>query len=278
MDAVQAAASIFLIANNSMANAMRHVTVARGQDPGDFALCVFGGAGAIHAGAQATDLGVRTILVPKGASVLSALGNQLSDFKIIKVQSFIRRVQDLEVDELNQAFSDLLERAQNDLGAQDKVAETVTKRFIAMRYKGQTHEVLVPIRSRTRRVTELNLRAAIDEFHTIHEQLYSFKQPEHPTEVLDLRLELIGVRGSRHLPSAAFGDEDPAPAKTGERPVYFPSAEGFVDTPVYDGDKMRPGYLVAGPAVIEEPTTTIVVYPDQEAMVDQYSTYVIEVH
>jgi N-methylhydantoinase A len=278
MDVVQAAASIFLIANNSMANAMRHVTVARGQDPADFALCVFGGAGAIHAGAQATDLGVRTILVPKGASVLSALGNQLSDFKIIKVQSFIRRVRDLEVDELNQAFGDLLERAQDDLGAQDKVAETVTKRFIAMRYKGQTHEVLVPIRSRTRRVTELNLRAAIDEFHTIHEQLYSFKQPEHPTEVLDLRLELIGVRGSRHLPSAAFGDEDPAPAKSGERPVYFPSAEGFVDTPVYDGDKMKPGYLVAGPAVIEEPTTTIVVYPDQEAMVDQYSTYVIEVH
>jgi N-methylhydantoinase A len=278
MDAVQAASSIFLIANNSMANAMRHVTVARGQDPGDFALCVFGGAGAIHAGAQAIDLGVRTILVPKAASVLSALGNQLSDFKIIKVQSFIRRVQDLEIDELNQAFSDLLERAQSDLGAQDKVAETVTKRFLAMRYKGQTHEVLVPIRSRTRRVTELNLRAAVEEFHTIHEQLYSFKQPEHPTEVLDLRLELIGVRGSRHLPSEAFGDEDPAPAKIGERPVYFASAEGFLDTPVYDGNKMRPGYLVVGPAVIEEPTTTIVVYPDQEAMVDQYSTYVIEVH
>jgi N-methylhydantoinase A len=278
MDAVQAASSIFLIANNSMANAMRHVTVARGQDPGDFALCVFGGAGAIHAGAQAIDLGVRTILVPKAASVLSALGNQLSDFKIIKVQSFIRRVQDLEIDELNRAFSDLLERAQSDLGAQDKVAETVTKRFLAMRYKGQTHEVLVPIRSRTRRVTELNLRAAVEEFHTIHEQLYSFKQPEHPTEVLDLRLELIGVRGSRHLPSEAFGDEDPAPAKTGERPVYFASAEGFLDTPVYDGNKMRPGYLVVGPAVIEEPTTTIVVYPDQEAMVDQYSTYVIEVH
>lgn len=277
-DIVEAASSVFLMANNSMANALRHVTVARGRDPGDFALCVFGGAGAIHAGAQAPELGIRTILVPKAASVLSALGNQLSDFKIVKVQSFIRRVADLEIDDLNEAFGELLEHAHRDLGAQEKVRETITRRFIAMRYKGQTHEVLVPIRSRTRRVTVLNLTAAIDEFHTIHEQLYSFKQPEHPTEVLDLRLELVGVRDSRHLPSEAFGDEDPTPALTGSREVYFHVRDGFVDTPVYDGALMQPGYLVVGPAVVEEESTTIVVYPDQEAMLDQYRTYVIEVH
>lgn len=277
-DVIEAASSIFLIANNSMANAVRHVTVARGRDPGDFALCVFGGAGAIHAGAQAPDLGIRTILVPKAASVLSALGNSLSDFKIIKVQSHIRRVVDLQLDDLNAAFNALLERAQSDLGAQQKVRETVTRRYIAMRYKGQTHEVLVPIRSRTRRVTELNLKAAIDEFHTIHEQLYSFKQPAHPTEVLDLRLELIGVRDSWRVPSEAFGTEDPAPAFIGKRRAYFHEMNGFVETPVYDGERMLPGYLVDGPAIIEEPTTTIVVYPGQEAMVDQFRTYVIEVH
>ena len=85
-DVVEAASGIFRIANNSMSNAVRHVTVAQGRDPRDFAMCVFGGAGAIHAGAQAPDLGIKTILVPKAASVLSALGNQVSNFKITKVQ------------------------------------------------------------------------------------------------------------------------------------------------------------------------------------------------
>jgi N-methylhydantoinase A len=278
VDLIEAANGICLMSNATMANAVRHVTVARGLDPGDFALCVFGGAGAIHAGALAPDLGIRTILVPKVASVLSALGNLMSDFRIVKLQSFVRRVDDLQVDELNEAFAKLLDSAQADLGHQAKVRETISKRWLAMRYRGQTHEVLVPIRSRTRRVTELNLQAATTEFHAIHEQLYSFQLPGHPTEVLDLRLELVGVRDPASIPSEPFGDEDPAPALIGRRPVYFESLGEFAETPVFDGQRLTPGQLIAGPAVIEEPTTTVVVHPSQEAMVDQYRTYVIEVH
>jgi N-methylhydantoinase A len=275
LDVVEAASGISRIANHSMANAVRHVTVARGRDPREFALCVFGGAGAIHAGAIAPELGIRTILVPKAASVLSAVGNQLSDFKIVKVQSFIRRVVDLELDDVNEAFGVLLERAHQDLGVQEKVRETVIRRYLAMRYKGQTREVLVPIRSRTRRVTAINLKSALQEFHAIHEELYSFNQPEHPTEVVDLRLELTGVRDALRIRSEPLGDEDATAARTGTRAVYF-YGHGFVDTPVYAGPRIAPGQLVQGPAVIEEPTTTLVVYPDQEAMADQYRTYVVE--
>lgn len=276
LDVVEAASGIFRIANHSMANAVQHVTVARGRDPREFALCVFGGAGAIHAGAIAPELGIRTILVPKAASVLSAVGNQLSDFKIVKVQSFIRRVVDLELDDVNEAFGVLLERAHRDLGTQEKARETVIRRYLAMRYKGQTREVLVPIRSRTRRVTAINLKSALQEFHAIHEELYSFKQPEHPTEVVDLRLELTGVRDALRIRSEPLGDEDATAARTGTRSVYFHGLGGFVDTPVYAGTRIAPGQLVQGPAVIEEPTTTLVVYPDEEAMADQYRTYVVE--
>jgi N-methylhydantoinase A len=277
IELLEAANGICMIANATMANAVRHVTVARGLDPGDFALCVFGGAGAIHAGALAPDLGIRTILVPKMASVLSALGNLMSDFRIVKLQSFVRRVVDLDVEELNEAFAMLLDSAQADLGDQNKVRETISKRWLAMRYMGQTHEVLVPIRSRTRRVTELNLQAATTEFHAIHEQLYSFQLPGRPTEVLDLRLELVGVRDPAPIPSEQFGDEDPTPALTTHRRVYFEDVGDFAQTPVFDGQRLAPGQLIAGPAIIEEPTTTVVVHPEQEAMVDQYRTYVIEV-
>ena len=277
MDTVAAASGIFRIANNSMANAVRHVTVARGRDPRDFALCVFGGAGAIHAGAQAQDLGIKTILVPKAASVLSALGNQISNFKITKVQSYIRRSAEIRLTELNEIFSAILARAEADLGDQSKIKQTMTLRYIDIRYVGQTHEVTVPIRSRTRRVTELNLSTALDDFHNLHEQLFSFKRTEHPTEVLSLRIDLIGVRDTVLIKSEAFGDEDPSSARVGSRPVFFETAKGFQDTPIYDGSLIRPGHLISGPAVIEEPDTTIVVYPGQEAMADQHQTYVVEI-
>ena len=80
-------------------------------------------------------------------------GNQVSNFKITKVQSFIRRTSDVELDGLNEVFAEMLARAEADLGAQEKVRETSTARYIDIRYVGQTHEVTVPIRSRTRRVT-----------------------------------------------------------------------------------------------------------------------------
>jgi N-methylhydantoinase A len=277
LDPIEAASGIFRIVNNSMSNAIRHVTVARGRDPRDFALCVFGGAGPIHAGEQAPDLGIKTILVPKAASVLSALGNQLASFKITKVRSFIRPTDGIELEDLNQVFADMLERAEADLGRQEKVRETITQRYIDIRYRGQTHEVTVPIRSRTRRVTELNLNTALNEFHDRHEQLYSFKRPDQPSEVLNLRLDLIGVRDTVSLRSEPFGSEDPSPAIRGHRDVFFLSRGGFETVPVYDGRKIVAGHLVPGPAIIEEPDTTIVVYPGQEAMADHYSTYVIEV-
>lgn len=276
LDLMEAASGIFRIVNNSMSNAIRHVTVARGQDPRDFAMCVFGGAGAIHAGAQAPDLGIKTILVPKAASVLSALGNQMANFKITKVRSFIRRTHEISLEDLNVVLAEMLELAEADLGRQEKITETISQRFMDIRYQGQTHEVTVPVRSRTRRMTELNLATALNEFHSMHEQLYSFKRPDQPSEILNLRLDLIGRRETASLRSEAFGAEDPSETLRGRREVFFIGQSGFVDTPVYDGEKVAPGHLISGPAIIEEPDTTIVVYPGQEAMVDHYRTYVIE--
>jgi N-methylhydantoinase A len=277
LETIEAASGIFRIINNSMSNAIRHVTVARGRDPRDFAMCVFGGAGAIHAGAQAPDLGIKTILVPKAASVLSALGNQMAHFKITKVRSFIRPTDQISLEEINQVFADMLEQAEADLGSQEKVSETVSQRYMDVRYQGQTHEVTVPVRSRTRRMTELNLTTAINEFHNLHEQLYSFKRPDQPSEVLNLRLDLIGKRETSSLKGDAFGSEDPSPALRDRREVFFLDRDGFAETPIYDGRQLKPGHLISGPAIIEEPDTTIVVYPGQEAMADHYSTYVIEI-
>ncbi|HEY7064161.1 MAG TPA: hydantoinase/oxoprolinase family protein [Chloroflexota bacterium] len=277
MTVVQAASGIFRIVNNSMTNGIRYVSVARGHDPRDFALMAFGGAGAIHAGMQARDLGIKTILVPKRASVFCAFGNLISDFKLSRVRTFIARAGEVDLEHLNDVLGQMYGEAESLLGSGTKMKELVVQRFMDMRYLGQVHEVTVPIRSRTRRVTEVSLATTIRDFHDQHEQLYTFKRPENPVEILNLRLDLIGVRDNAARPvSHAFEGEDPARARKSIRPVYFETHGDYVDTPVYDGALVQPGNLIPGPAIVEEPDTTIVVYPGQEAMLDHYQTYVIE--
>jgi len=276
MSVEEAVSGIFRISNSAMTNAIRYVSVARGRDPRDFALMAFGGAGPIHAGIQAKELGIKTILVPKNAGVFCALGNLISNYKITKVQSYISRSTDVDLDGLNHIFFKMEQETQALLGNQAHVVETVMQRYMDIRYIGQTHEVTVPIRSRTRRVTGLNLATTLQDFHALHQQLYSFKRPDEPVEILSLRLDLVAVRETIKFRSLPFAEEEATHALKEKRPVYFED-QGFAETPVYDGSLVRPGNLIAGPAVIEEPEATIVVYPGQEAMLDHYLTYVIEI-
>jgi N-methylhydantoinase A len=113
-------------------------------------------------------------------------------------------------------------------------------------------------------------------FHQMHEKLYAFNRPEEAPEIVSLRLDLIGVREELRFAGASFEGEDASHAVTGTRDVHF-EHRGFVGTPIYDGTRVRPGNLIVGPAVIEEPWTSIVIFPGQEALLDQYSNYVVEI-
>ena len=272
----EAASGIFDIANNSMINAIRYVSVARGRDPRDFALLAFGGAGPVHAGTQVRDLGIRTILVPKNASVLSALGNLIANFKVSKVQSFIAKSDRVDLEELNGVLARLHQEAEVLLGDRSRIREVLVRRFLDIRYEGQVQEVIVPIQARTRRLSEVSLAQTLEEFHELHEQIYKFQRPEQSVEIVSVRLDMIGVRAPLHFESHPFEDEDAGHARKGRRPVYF-EPHGFVDTDIYDGERVRPGNLITGPAIIEEANTSVVLYPNQEAMLDQFLTYVIQV-
>ncbi len=272
----EAASGIFDIANNSMINAIRYVSVARGRDPRDFALLAFGGAGPVHAGTQVRDLGIRTILVPKNASVLSALGNLIANFKVSKVQSFIAKSDRVDLEELNGVLARLHQEAEVLLGDRSRIREVLVRRFLDIRYEGQVQEVIVPIQARTRRLSEVSLAQTLEEFHELHEQIYKFQRPEQSVEIVSVRLDMIGVRAPLHFESHPFEDEDAGHARKGRRPVYF-EPHGFVETDIYAGERIRPGNLIAGPAIIEEANTSVVLYPNQEAMLDQFLTYVIQV-
>ena len=279
MSLLEAASGIFRIVNNAMSNSVRQVSLAKGYDPRDFALTAFGGAGAVHAGALVDALGIRTIVVPKStAPVLCALGDLLSDLRVSRVRSFYARGGELDLADLNALFQRMQTEAEEALGGQRSQLDAILAQFsLDMRYVGQTHEVTVEVPSPDGRVGRAELAATIDGFHSLHQQLYTFKKPQDEVEVLNVHLDLIGVRPKPRLQTARLGAADPQAAHTGRRSVYFVSALDYVDTDIYDGDRVVAGNVIEGPAVIEEQQTSIVILPGQRATLNEQLSYVIEV-
>ncbi|MBB6637526.1 hydantoinase/oxoprolinase family protein [Cohnella thailandensis] len=273
---IEAALAISEIVNNNMSNAIRFVTTQRGYDPRRFALLAAGGAGALHAGRQAEDLGIDTVIVPGFAPVLCALGDVAANLKVTELRTFYGSSANLKLDEINSLFDRMEQSAREKLGDGGRLKLNMeVRKFVDMRYAGEVHEVTVPIRTRTRKITDLNMEATIATFHDLHERLYAHKDTKQEIEILNLRLDLVGVRDRIHLQEAPFGEEDPSAALVSKRQAYFGPVPD--ETSIYDGAKLVPGNLVVGPAIIEQWGTTIVVYPGHEALIDANGNCIIEV-
>ena len=279
MGLLEAASGIFRIVNNSMSNSVRQVSLAKGYDPRDFALTAFGGAGAIHAGALVEELGIRTILIPKGtAPVLCALGDLLSDLRVSRVRSFYTRGSEVDLAAMNEQFHRMQEEAVILFGnQQEQLSDTIAQFSLEMRYIGQTHEVMVPVVQSGETLSAQDMGTTIQGFHNLHEQLYTFQKPEDEVEILNIHLDLVGVRSKPDLQTATRGSQDAHGALKGARPVYSAVARDYVETDIYDGDLIVPGHRVVGPAIIEEARTSIVLFTGQRATLDEHLTYVIEV-
>jgi N-methylhydantoinase A len=275
ISSIEAALAISDIVNANMANATRLVTTRRGHDPRRFALVAAGGGGAIHAGRQAEELGIATVIVPSLASVFCASGATVADLKVSEARTEIARADQLDFEQFNLTFQELERRARARLPAAAAVQAFDVRRALDLHYAGEVHEVTVPIRSRTRRITPLNLEATIADFHALHERLFAHKDLDQTVEILTARLELVGQRERVRPVAAEFGDEDPAIALKGTRDVHF-GAEPTA-TPIYDGARLAPGHFILGPAIIEQWGTTVVVYPGHECLIDPYGNIIIEI-
>src|SRR5439155_5829084 len=204
-----------------MSNAIRYGLAREGESPQDFALLAMGGGGGVHAGIQAEDLGIRTIIVPATAPYLSALGDLQADLKVSQVRTFLARAEGLDLDALNRHFQEMEARARERLGRALDSTEAYTDLSVDMRYVGEVHEVTVDLPTRTRRVTALNLQTAIARFHEIHQQRFAHHNRQQPVEVLALRLDLIGRTDKPALVRHPLGPEDPGPARSAQRRAFF---------------------------------------------------------
>jgi len=280
LDGVAAAAGMHRVMNVNMASAIREVSIERGYDPRDFPLVCAGGAGAIHAAMIARELGIRTILVPREASILCAAGMLHTDLRHDFVRSYATP---FTTDSLDQkTFLALMQDMEEDarkLLVEEGVA-TSDQRFVYavdLRYVGQYHEVRVDEVPESA-LRSLDLETVKALFHASHDRMFGYDLAEENTlvELVNIRMTAIGLTPK---PDLAVGDSvgaDSSGAQKGQRAIYDLDANDFTNAPVYDGDRLQPGNRLSGPAVIETAVTTVIV-PDQfKAAIDAAGTIILE--
>jgi N-methylhydantoinase A len=266
-----AAQAIFTTVNSFMADQITEVSTKQGYDVRDFALVVGGGAGPVHGAFIADHLGIPTVIIPTVAALLSAFGMFAMDIGRDFARSYFVRAGTVDLNRVNRLFREMEEDAHAAIRAM-RVAEegVVLRRTVELRYIGQFHEVEVPLPPGE--ITKENLDEAVQSFHTRHEELYTFRMPWKGVEFLNFRLKATAPKAPFTLRQIGDGN-DPSGALKRKRACLFGGRE--VETPVYDGEKLRKGNEILGPAIIEERTTTVVVPERYRCSVDEYRNYVL---
>ncbi|MEM7303194.1 MAG: hydantoinase/oxoprolinase family protein [Pseudomonadota bacterium] len=268
----EAARGIIRIANNNMVNALKLVSLNRGFDPRDFTLVAFGGGGAMHAMALAAELGVKKVVVPAGAPVFSAWGMMMSD---LRRDYFVTRLLDLaegSEDAIEQTFADAEATAKEQFAAEGIAPEAVTfLRFGKFRYQNQEHTTEVLLDGT---VTASALAKIEADFHETYEREYTYRL-NAPVEMVGIHLIASAEVGKLTMKEQPLGSNDASGSVKGEREVDY-ALEGVHSATIYDGTKLAPGMRFDGPAIVEDPGTTIVLHPGNSAHVDGYGNVHIE--
>lgn len=271
----EAADGIYQLINSNMAMGVRMVSVAKGHSPTEFAMVVAGGAGPIHAAPIAKDMDIPVIIVPRGSSVFCASGMLMSDLKHDYVNTYTAEFSKIDIDRVNEICKKLLTEAKDTLETEGISPENIINSFSAdIRYIGQFNEVSIDLSlTESDRFCEENIKYLNELFHTTHDALYGYSMPNAELELINIRLQAIGKTEKPAFKSSPRNPSDASHALKNNRQVFFYGE--FMSTPVYDGLLLKHGNIVFGPAIVEEPTTTIVVPPDFDLTCDSHNNYVV---
>ncbi len=276
---VETAAGAVRVVEHQMADLIRKATVQKGYDPRDCVVYAYGGAGPVHAGVYARELGAQGVVVPLGGlcSLWSALGAASADLLHI-YEAVDIRPSPFDPARVAQHFAELEDRGREQLHA-DGVDPATARlaRSADIRYKGQINEVEVPVTAGA--LDAAALAQLVADFHRRYETVYGRGAgfQEARVEIVTYRVRASAVSAKPRIVAAPEGDRAPSrEAHAGTRPVYWSELGDFEATPVLWGDRLLPGNVVPGPAIIQVPDTTIVVHPFQSARLDPYGNILID--
>ena len=266
LDVTDAARAILRVANANMADAVRLISIRRGYDPREFALVVFGGAGALHGAALARELSIPTVIVPPNPGITSALGCLLVDVRHDLSEMYLRRIAEADPAEVEAEFAKLEEEGRARLGAEGVSDDRMAlQRTIAMRYLGQWRSLNVPVEPGLESLDDV-----VVQFHEQHEREFAYRRDGAPVEIYQLALSAVGVTPKPELASHVLETDAPLPDPAATRSVHFDELSEPVDTPVYDRDELKAGARVEGPAIVQQLDSTTVVPPGVVAEVDEH--------
>ena len=269
-DARAAALGVFQVVGENMAAAARTHATDRGVDPRGLPVLAFGGAGPVHACHVAELLDSDKVVFPPLASVLSAFGTLVTPVRLDLVRSELGRLDQLDWDRVDKILDELETDARDALGDAGLDEGSIHYRYGAdMRYYGQAHEASVQFSTDPRALgAAQQIRSAFDE---TYQRLYGVTLPDVPVEVVTWRL-------SAHGPEPERGGRISLPGSPGkshsQREVWYGDAPLTVD--VYRRSELAEAQVVAGPAIVEERETTIVLLPGWRAHVDAFGCVIAE--
>jgi N-methylhydantoinase A len=256
-------------ADENMANAIRLIAVERGLDPRDFSLIAFGGAGPLHARAVAERLDMRTVLVPPHPGLCSALGAAIAQARVDRVQTFYAHSGRVRLVELAQAERGLRDEAIAELRRNVDADEVEVRRSADLRYAGQNYELEVSLPDGD--LDDDRWQELLARFAAEHDRQYGFSLPGEAVELINLRVTALRPEAPARLAPAAGGAAGPA-----TREVWL-DAGGPVDCPIHRRDSLAPGTELEGPAVIEEPDSTTLLFAGDRLVVHESGVLVLTI-
>jgi len=277
----RAAFGMFHVMNVNMALAIREISVQKGWDPRKFPLICAGGAGAVHAAMIARQLGIRRVVVPREAAIFCASGMLRTDLKHDFVRSCPSMLGEATTDSTRlAALVDAMSSEANGMLAAEGIAPDRRRYVLSLdlRYVGQYHEVSVAVTAA--QLQSGNWEAIRAAFHDRHDRLYGYALREEGAgvELVSVRLSALGQTPKPPLTHEPLSRVDAGHALKGHRGVFQPEAGDFARTAVYDGDRLRHGNRLTGPAIVEKVTTTIFIPAGFTLAVDSFGGCVLEDH
>jgi N-methylhydantoinase A len=279
----EAAEGMYRVINTNMAFGVREATVKRGYDPREFPMVVAGGAGPLHACMIARELEMPFFIVPRQSSIFCAAGMLMTDLKHDFVRSFVSRWDEIEHDTLRRAVNDLVTAGRETLRGEDIPDDRIDFELaMDMRYLKQYHEVTIPVSPAAVGLGEgggdFDAAAVLADFHEEHNRLfgYALEEEKTPVELINIRLRAVGeTERPDFLREEKAGSGDPSSAIKSRRRAFVPETGGFDEVPVYDALQLGFGAFVEGPALMEQPNTTIFVSGGFDVVVDSMGSYVV---
>lgn len=259
------------LANLTMAEAVRLVTIRRGLDPRDFILVAYGGGGPLHASAIARDLSIPTVVIPPEPGNFSAVGMLLMDLRRDCSEMVLKPLEPATLPLMEALFQRLQASGAEAIAREqgERVQRIVFQRAADMRYRGQqtTVKVMLP--------DHLEFEDVRERFDRAYELRYGHSARNQPAEVVSIRLAAHGIRPHATLERIRSSEGSASSAGPSTREVFFKSAGGRTPCQIWQRSDLRAGALLRGPAVVEEPSTSTIVEPEDELEVNEFGHLVL---